>query len=34
MSTATTSAPTWLGRALVEGALIVFAVVLGFIVNE
>jgi len=26
--------PPWLGRALVEGGLIVFAVVLGFIVNE
>ncbi len=26
--------PSWLGRALVEGVLILFAVVLGFIVNE
>ncbi|ABI64702.1 MAG: hypothetical protein ACJA0K_001830 [Maricaulis maris] len=26
--------PSWLGRALVEGLLILFAVVLGFIVNE
>lgn len=31
---ASTSLPTWLGRAVVEAALIVFAVVLGFVVNE
>ncbi|MEA1943520.1 MAG: hypothetical protein U9P68_14850 [Pseudomonadota bacterium] len=30
----TSSARAWLGRAVIEGALIVFAVVLGFIVNE
>ena len=35
MSTSNTLAlPSWFGRALVEGVLIVFAVVLGFIVNE
>ncbi|WP_323762988.1 hypothetical protein [Maricaulis sp.] len=35
MSTASTpSLPSWFGRAFVEGTLIVFAVVLGFIVNE
>lgn len=35
MSAPTTSSlPAWFGRALVEGKLIVFAVVLGFIVNE
>ncbi len=35
MSTASTPPlPPWFGRALVEGLLIVFAVVLGFIVNE
>lgn len=28
------SLPSWFGRALVEGVLIVFAVVLGFLVNE
>lgn len=26
--------PSWVGRALIEGTLIVFAVVLGFVVNE
>ena len=30
----TSSARAWLGRAVIEAALIVFAVVLGFIVNE
>ncbi len=34
MSTASASLPSWLGRAVVEGTLIVFAVVLGFVVNE
>ncbi|WP_203291661.1 hypothetical protein [Maricaulis parjimensis] len=34
MSSASVSLPSWLGRAIVEGALIVFAVVLGFVVNE
>ncbi|WP_417487407.1 hypothetical protein [Maricaulis sp.] len=35
MSTANTpSLPSWFGRAVVEGTLIVFAVVLGFLVNE
>jgi len=35
MSTAPSfSLPSWFGRALVEGVLIVFAVVLGFIANE
>lgn len=30
----TASPPSWLGRALIEAGLIVFAVVLGFVVNE
>lgn len=30
----TSSVQSWLGRAVIEAALIVFAVVLGFIVNE
>lgn len=30
----TSSAQAWLGRAVIEAALIVFAVVLGFVVNE
>ena len=34
MSTSSSPVSAWLGRAIVEGALIVFAVVLGFIVNE
>ena len=34
MPTSSPSLPSWFGRAVVEAALIVFAVVLGFIVNE
>ena len=34
MSTSSSPVSAWLGRAIVEGVLIVFAVVLGFIVNE
>ena len=34
MPTASSSLPSWFGRAVVEATLIVFAVVLGFIVNE
>ncbi|MHA6287518.1 hypothetical protein [Maricaulis sp. CAU 1757] len=34
MSLTTITRPVWLGRAIVEALLIVFAVVLGFIVNE
>jgi len=33
MSTSSSPVSAWLGRAIVEGALIVFAVVLGFIVH-
>ena len=34
MSTSSSPVSAWLGRAVVEGVLIVFAVVLGFVVNE
>ena len=33
-TTSTPSLPSWFARAVVEAALIVFAVVLGFVVNE
>lgn len=34
MSTSSSPVSAWLGRAVVEGVLIVFAVVLGFVINE
>ena len=34
MPSSSSPVSAWLGRAVVEGALIVFAVVLGFVVNE